>query len=167
MCCKKDKARKPIIKTDGTQPSSKVKHHFIEQEEDSFARKVPIKREAGRSAEIRAKVPVNCERDDYKTFKNIELPFSSEAEIGTLTANVRYMALCDHNGYTSSFTVVGNDVQALHAGPMASAFSYFSYKKSWSARQETDEPDHPDSSVAQSRNEVSHEFDAVRGRKHD
>ncbi|EFO21266.1 hypothetical protein LOAG_07223 [Loa loa] len=53
-------------------------------EEDSFAKKTPIKRLAKRSIEIRLKAPVDREREDYKTFKGIKLPMSdamSDADI--------------------------------------------------------------------------------------
>uniref|UniRef100_A0AAF5PS24 Alpha/beta hydrolase fold-3 domain-containing protein n=1 Tax=Wuchereria bancrofti TaxID=6293 RepID=A0AAF5PS24_WUCBA len=62
-------------RTDKTQSS--VENVLVEQkEEDSFAKKRPIKRLAKRSIEIRLKAPVDREREDYKTLKGIKLPMS-------------------------------------------------------------------------------------------
>ncbi|VDN83888.1 unnamed protein product [Brugia pahangi] len=62
-------------RTDKTQSS--MENVLVEQkEEDSFAKKRPIKRLAKRSIEIRLKAPVDREREDYKTLKGIKLPMS-------------------------------------------------------------------------------------------
>ncbi|KAK6109371.1 hypothetical protein QQG55_35735 [Brugia pahangi] len=62
-------------RTDKTQSS--MENILVEQkEEDSFAKKRPIKRLAKRSIEIRLKAPVDREREDYKTLKGIKLPMS-------------------------------------------------------------------------------------------
>ncbi|VDO35161.1 unnamed protein product [Onchocerca flexuosa] len=63
-----------IDETQSTKESLSEKKE--EMEEDSFAKKTPIKRLARRSFEIRLKPPVDKEREDYKTFTAIKLPMS-------------------------------------------------------------------------------------------
>nr|CDQ03881.1 Bm10317, isoform a [Brugia malayi] len=54
---------------------------FIRQhkgEQDSFATHIPKKRVARRSTEIKARPPVRCDRDDYKTIPAHMLPSSTD-----------------------------------------------------------------------------------------
>uniref|UniRef100_A0A915PV65 Alpha/beta hydrolase fold-3 domain-containing protein n=1 Tax=Setaria digitata TaxID=48799 RepID=A0A915PV65_9BILA len=67
----------PVMKTRRTDKTqSSTEYVPVEKEEDSFAKKTPVKRLAKRSIEIRSKAPVDREREDYKTFSGIKLPMS-------------------------------------------------------------------------------------------
>ncbi|VDK78807.1 unnamed protein product [Litomosoides sigmodontis] len=82
QCCRKSSTKTnhillSTIKAKQTKTRSSMEDVPVEKtEEDSFAKKTPVKRLAKRSTEIRLKAPVEREREDYKTFKGIKLPMS-------------------------------------------------------------------------------------------
>ncbi|KAL3986204.1 hypothetical protein ACH3XW_41775 [Acanthocheilonema viteae] len=75
---KRDHISLSKVKDEQTEKTqSSMENVSVERmEEDSFAKKTPIKRLAKRSTEIRLKAPVEREREDYETFKGIKLPMS-------------------------------------------------------------------------------------------
>ncbi|KAK6102533.1 hypothetical protein QQG55_8865 [Brugia pahangi] len=67
----KSKSLKMKKNLDSSQPEHKG-------EQDSFATHIPKKRVARRSTEIKARPPVRCDRDDYKTIPAHMLPSSTD-----------------------------------------------------------------------------------------
>uniref|UniRef100_A0AAF5Q4J6 Uncharacterized protein n=1 Tax=Wuchereria bancrofti TaxID=6293 RepID=A0AAF5Q4J6_WUCBA len=64
------------LKMKGNLDSLQPEKHKGEQ--DSFAAHIPKKRVARRSKEIKARPPVRCDRDDYKTIPAHMLPSSTD-----------------------------------------------------------------------------------------
>uniref|UniRef100_A0A0R3S0N2 Secreted protein n=1 Tax=Elaeophora elaphi TaxID=1147741 RepID=A0A0R3S0N2_9BILA len=64
---------------EATQPETmKMILQQHKEEQDSFATHIPKTRVARRSTEIKAKPPVHCDRDDYKTIPAHMLPSSTD-----------------------------------------------------------------------------------------